>query len=331
MKKISIIVPVYNSEKTIKRCIDSLLKQTYNDIEIIIIDDGSTDKSNNIIRTYKLKSKNIRVIEQSNQGVSIARNRGLSEATGDYIMFVDSDDCLDREACYKLIDEMDEDIDLIIFGLNIYQNGILLRTPHLENGICKLDELQDNYWKLRKINLGPCNKIYKFNKINQYFDATLSLGEDTKFVIDYLKNVDSIKILEDCLYNVYLDNEDSLNRKYREDRLEQLNTVRKYEEDFLYKKYGYVSYKLYNEYFLDLHVILFDVVRRGWGANKIRKIIQNINYENIYEKGRFEKIYYKIFAIFVRQRRTYLLYLLLKTRIIVLKILDAIKNKKVRS
>lgn len=314
MKTISIIVPVYNSESTIERCLDSLINQSYNNIELIIIDDGSKDKSSFIIHEYQELHNNMRVIEQENYGVSIARNRGLLEATGEFIMFVDSDDCLEKDACKTLIDSWEERIDLIVFGMNIYKGNKLLRDPHLNNEIINLWDSQDDYWYLRKINLGPCNKLYKKSNISEIFDSTLSLGEDTKFVIDYLKNVSHIKIIDECLYNVYLDNEASLNRKYREDRLEQLILVRDYEEKFLIQMYGSASYLLYNEYFLDLHVILYEIVQYNLGMHKIESNLAKKDYATIYEKCVFNKKYYKIFSRLVYHNKTMSIYILLKIR-----------------
>ena len=103
--KISIIIPVYNVEKYLHECLDSIINQTFTDIEIICVDDGSTDKSSEILEEYEQKDKRFTVISQPNKGVSAARNRGMQQAKGKYIMFVDSDDWLAHNACeqaYKL-------------------------------------------------------------------------------------------------------------------------------------------------------------------------------------------------------------------------------------
>ena len=101
---ISIIVPVYNTEKYLEKNINSLINQTYKNIEIIFINDGSTDKSLEILEKYAQKDKRIKIINQEKQGVSNARNKGIDSATGKYIMFVDSDDWIDMDACENLID-----------------------------------------------------------------------------------------------------------------------------------------------------------------------------------------------------------------------------------
>ena len=107
MIKYSFIVPVYNTEKYLKKCLNSLVNQTYKDFEIIVVNDGSTDKSSNIISKYQKKYKNIIVIDKENEGLSMARNRGVQKSSGKYIIFVDSDDYVSN----KLLEEVDKKID----------------------------------------------------------------------------------------------------------------------------------------------------------------------------------------------------------------------------
>ena len=107
MIKYSFIVPVYNTEKYLKKCLDSLVNQTYKDFEIIVVNDGSTDKSSNIISKYQKKYKNIIVRDKENEGLSMARNRGVQKSSGKYIIFVDSDDYVSN----KLLEEVDKKID----------------------------------------------------------------------------------------------------------------------------------------------------------------------------------------------------------------------------
>lgn len=107
MIKYSFIVPVYNTENYLKKCLNSLVNQTYKDFEIIVVNDGSTDKSSNIISKYQKKYKNIIVIDKENEGLSMARNRGVQKSSGKYIIFVDSDDYVSN----KLLEEVDKKID----------------------------------------------------------------------------------------------------------------------------------------------------------------------------------------------------------------------------
>ena len=108
MPKVSIIVPVYNVERYLRQCLDSLVDQTYQNIEIICVDDGSTDASSEILTEYALKNSKVRVIRQENSGLSVARNVGFSFATGEYVMYVDSDDWIDVCACEKAVFKAEE-------------------------------------------------------------------------------------------------------------------------------------------------------------------------------------------------------------------------------
>lgn len=108
MPKVSIIVPVYNVERYLRQCLDSLVNQTYQNIEIICVDDGSTDASSEILTEYALKNSKVRVIRQENSGLSVARNVGFSFATGEYVMYVDSDDWIDVCTCEKAVFKAEE-------------------------------------------------------------------------------------------------------------------------------------------------------------------------------------------------------------------------------
>ena len=111
---ISVVVPIYNVEKELERCVESLLKQTYTNLEIILVDDGSTDRCPQICDEYLNEDGRVLVIHKKNGGLSDARNEGLIKASGKYVMFVDSDDYLGLDACEKLCEAMQEDIDFVV-------------------------------------------------------------------------------------------------------------------------------------------------------------------------------------------------------------------------
>lgn len=133
MIKYSFIVPVYNTEKYLKKCLDSLVNQTYKDFEIIVVNDGSTDKSSNIISKYQKKYKNIIVIDKENEGLSMARNRGVQKSSGKYIIFVDSDDYVSN----KLLEEVDkkiDDSDILRFQIATEDEGYTKISEYHEEG-----------------------------------------------------------------------------------------------------------------------------------------------------------------------------------------------------
>lgn len=133
MIKYSFIVPVYNTEKYLKKCLDSLVNQTYKDFEIIVVNDGSTDKSSSIISKYQKKYKNIIVIDKENEGLSMARNRGVQKSSGKYIIFVDSDDYVSN----KLLEEVDkkiDDSDILRFQIATEDEGYTKISEYHEEG-----------------------------------------------------------------------------------------------------------------------------------------------------------------------------------------------------
>ncbi len=203
MAKISIIVPVYNVEKYLRKCLDSLVNQTLNDIEIICINDGSKDSSLNILNEYAQKDSRIRLINQDNLGVSAARNAGLAVAKGEYVMFVDSDDYLELQTCelaYNKILELDA--DLLVFDYTKLYNSHKeesLFTKNFSNNECFLfNESPEVFYN---ISTGVLCKLYK-NKHLGFFDVNLKKCEDAVYFWRYcLENNPKITVLNEYLYN----------------------------------------------------------------------------------------------------------------------------------
>ena len=163
--KVSIIVPVYNTEAYLSKCIDSILNQTYSNIELILINDGSTDNSESIIKKYSSANSNIKYITQKNSGQSKARNKGLEVATGDYIVFADSDDFLESNMIEELIKPFSEDNDIEITICNYY-------IYYSKNNKIKNVLFQNNIPDLKRAYLieapGPCFKIFKKNLLKDF-------------------------------------------------------------------------------------------------------------------------------------------------------------------
>lgn len=208
---ISIIIPVYNTEPYLRKCIDSILKQTFIDLECLLIDDGSSDKSPEICDEYAGKDNRVIVVHQKNAGVSAARNTGIQAARGKYIAFVDSDDYVLQGMYYSLLNEMvHEEKDTSCCGYvhngkeyvpsfnldNISTAGIVY---HLENRL-----LFGLVW----------NKIYNLEIINNHsvrFIAGCSFGEDMIFNLQYFSKINSICCINRALY-FYNDNTDSITK-----------------------------------------------------------------------------------------------------------------------
>lgn len=228
MPAISVIVPVYKVEKYIHRCIDSILAQTFTDFELILVDDGSPDSCGKICDEYAEKDSRIRVIHKPNGGVSSARNAGIDAARGEYLIFVDSDDKVEKhyiEFLYYSLTKSNSDLAISSYIRVQNDNYSCHILPSFQ---LELNELTDDQkillYKLAKYYLiyGPYNKIYKTDIIRQndlQFDETMSFGEDLFFVFSYLFNCKSISYINKPTY-YYYSNSDSLLNKYREDRFE---------------------------------------------------------------------------------------------------------------
>ena len=171
MKKISVIVPVYNVEKYLVECIDSIINQTYTNLEVLLIDDGSTDSSGDICERYASMDNRIKVIHQVNGGLGNARNAGLDNATGDYIMFADSDDFFTPNACEVMLNAIEsKNADYVIGN---YQYCTEESEPW-ENPIFDIDKYRDFKLNIKDyknsfyiMNSSVCNKIFKTSFINE--------------------------------------------------------------------------------------------------------------------------------------------------------------------
>ena len=160
--KISVIIPVYNTEKYLKECLDSIVNQTLKDIEIICVDDGSTDDSLSILQEYAKKDNRIMIIDQKNSGVSSARNSGLDKATGEYLAFVDPDDWIDKDMYEQTIGYMaNNDLDIVCFDVEeVRTNKSFVRYKYAGNkSFTSYEALYEIL--IDGIDNSPCNKIYK--------------------------------------------------------------------------------------------------------------------------------------------------------------------------
>ncbi len=225
--KYSVIIPVYNSEKTIKRCIESITLQKRPDVEIIIINDGSTDGTESICKALQTEHNNLIYLYKENGGVSSARNLGLSVANGEFVMFVDSDDYVDNKCFYTIDKYTQSNADFYQFGFSIVANELVKETCEFSE--CNMNTSEKEAFIsegiiTRSIN-SPWAKIYKrkiIDKNKLRFCEELSVGEDLTFVFSFLLSAEKFERLADKIYFADIGNGESLSRKYREDLSEQL-------------------------------------------------------------------------------------------------------------
>lgn len=239
MKKvdISIVIPVYNAEKYLDRCLTSLVEQTKKEIEIIIINDGSTDNSEKVIK--KFKDDRIKYIKNENQGIGKTRNIGIKESIGKYLMFIDSDDYIEKDACELLYNKAEkEKLDLVICDFyREKENGDKDEEKIID---FKNTSLKENPELLYKINLSPWNKLYNTKMVkdnNILFEEELKY-EDTPFVFISLDKANKIGKVNKCLnhYIIHSNSETTVRDERCFDIFEIIRIVRDYFEDKKYAK-----------------------------------------------------------------------------------------------
>lgn len=235
---VSVIVPVYNVERYLKRCVESILEQTHKNIEIILIDDGSTDSSGMICDEYSKTEDLIKVVHKENEGLGRARNTGMEYATGDYFMFVDSDDDIAADTVESLLgDSLDNDCELTI-GNFIYNNEAMpmpleqktYRSTDVVN-IVLLHLLGSDGNKNDNLSVSACGNLYKKSVISENnitFPSEWKLiWEDMVFNMHLLPHLNAV-FIDHRPYYTYYYNETSTTHKYDSDKLNKILTMYEY-------------------------------------------------------------------------------------------------------
>lgn len=291
---VSIIIPVYNTEKYLRQCLDSVVNQTLKDIEIICVNDGSTDNSLNILKEYKEKDNRIKVFNIENHGVSYARNLGLNNVSGEYVVFIDSDDYVNDVFIEELYNNELETFSDLVFSGRILKN--------------KDDKIISKWIPKKEISYNPINdyddftqwhtvveKLFKYDIIKQnrlYFDETLCYGEDSLFLTQYLSYCYKITAVKKAMYTV-VENKYSLSRnlKYKEKRKHQkqivLNKNKEIKDSYIKNNnYPLVSiiltlYEIKPEYLNDCLNSLLNQTYRNIEIIAINDCSPTINYDYI--------------------------------------------------
>lgn len=278
---ISIIVPIYNTERYLGSCIESLINQSYNDLEIILINDGSTDSSDKICQTYVKQDDRIKYKYIKNSGVSVARNHGLGLATGEYILFVDSDDYIDSDMCRRMMERMKKGkFDLVSCGhSNVYGNKNI--PEHLKNEDITINEIDyELIIYLSKVILGRiCGNLYKKRFINYQFEDDLSIGEDKIFNIEYIKKIESISITSETLYYYRRNVVDSLTNSNWEKQIKNLSLFKEKEFEIYSSLIGNVlADKLsQHNFILSIFFVTLKVIRGNYSYRYKRNIFRYIH------------------------------------------------------
>lgn len=255
-KTLSVVIPVYNSEKCIRHCLDALLDQTYQELEIIVVNDGSTDNTLDVIQSYAERDFRVNVFSHSNQGVSATRNVGIEHATGDYIFFCDADDFPEPDLAERYVSALQEwennDMSFICCGMffdNLYNKNVKNKKHLLELGYGFVEG--ENYILSRasaatlawlKLFNFVTNKCYDLNFIkenNILFDKDTNIGEDLRFNLDYLdKCSGNIGFINKCLYHYVKRGGESLSISYHKNDLEDTKCIYRRFVNWIYAQPG---------------------------------------------------------------------------------------------
>lgn len=251
MVDISVIVPIYNAEKYLNKCVDSLINQTKKELEFILVNDGSTDKTEEIIKSYK--DSRIKYFKNKNQGIGKTRNFGIEKATGKYIMFLDSDDYLKNNTCeilYKNVEKTDADLAICDF-YKIYDSGVEEKIKLLS---FKPTTLRKTPSLVNEINLAPWNKLYKKELITKNkikFVENLKY-EDAPFVIEAFSKAGKIIKVDEYLnyYLIHGNSETTVRDKRCFDILKIIDLIRKNtkNEEYLQEEINKLTVRIITNY-----------------------------------------------------------------------------------
>lgn len=259
--KLSIIIPVYNCEKYIDKCFESLIRQDFKDFEIIAINDGSTDNSLKSIEKYCKKYDFIKLIDKENEGQGVARNIGIKIAHGEYVTFVDSDDYLSGKDSIRLLyNQMKKnDLDLLIYNYNIVINDkIISNNLNLkENKIFKKEEILTSFLETNEVEGFSCNKIFKRDILikNNINFLEHKKFEDIPMVVKYILNSEKIMFNNKKLYNYVMRTDSTTNKINIKSLLDEVDSMHVLLETIINNNYGIFD-KSINKY-LDKKISLY--------------------------------------------------------------------------
>lgn len=283
--RLSIIIPVYNNEKYLRPTLQSVLAQTYPDFEVLVVDDGSTDGSLAICQDFAQKDDRLRVIHKENGGVSSARNRGIEEAAGQYIAFVDGDDCIDSEMYTTMIAILnDTGADLV--DCRVIKETQYMPLPYKQGDVEVSDHPLEYLSKKGYFIDSSLNKVYRRDFIGHTrFDENISYSEDKLFVTELIFKAKKMALVSNVFYH-YIQHGDSLSWQ---------DTVEVWQGNFL------VHQRIY-QHMLDAHITgaVLNSAFRGYVRSIIALLRYTIKYRQENEYNRILKQYKPVLKQFLR-------------------------------
>lgn len=231
----SVVVPVYQAKRDLERCAASWLAQTERELELVLVDDGSTDGSAELCEELAAQDPRVRVIHQANSGVSAARNAGIRAAQGEFLLFTDSDDYVAADYLEKMAKlQRETDSDLVLCGFHhLYEGADILKLPE-ETGSIAMPDFAEHFLRLYEtgyLNM-PWNKMFRREWAGE-FDTSISLGEDLLFNLDYLRKCSRVAVLSEPLcYYIQEEQKVTLSSQKRQNRMELAKRVCRETERF---------------------------------------------------------------------------------------------------
>lgn len=320
--KVSVIIPVYNVEKYLSHCLESIINQTYQNLEIIIVNDGSPDNCHLIIADFAARDSRIKIINQENKGISVARNCGIEACTGELIMFVDSDDWVEAEIIEKLFNKID-DYDLVICSYNrAYEVTLNPRIFDIE-GNFKAKEFQRRLIGLTTEELKDPSqldsmvtvwgKLYKakFIKENQIeFVSTKEIGtcEDLIFNVQYLENCEIVFIINSPFYNYRKINNSSFTSDYKVALFSLWQNLFNHIGKLIHSNEAFFDKAFKNRIALSLIGLGLNEMQNPAGFFKQYKNLHYILQHMLYKKAysalelRYFPLHWRLFFIFAKYR-----------------------------
>lgn len=224
-KKISIIIPIYNVEKYVRQCLESVINQTYKNLEIIIVNDGTKDNSMKIVGEY-LSDERIKVINKENGGLSSARNKGMEDVNGEYTYFLDSDDWLELNTIEILVKNLEENLDII--GANFYLFDEIKKEKKVSNLKVTYEKIEEGkYFLLDEAEIVVWNKLYKtsFLKENRIIFLENIVHEDEDFTFKCYMKAKKIKYISNITYNYRINRIGSIMNEVQKKEKSRKNSI----------------------------------------------------------------------------------------------------------
>lgn len=321
MKKISFIIPVYNGSKYIERCLKNLLNYRGEDVEFIIINDGSYDETDKILKKYKNNDKRIIYINKRNTGVSNTRNVGLDKAIGEYIVFIDIDDYLEENTVYNLLQIIKNNhADLYIMPYFIERNGkkeivnysFINRIYDTKEKIFDLipnliGNVDEKGNRIQNIMGSIWSKVFKSEIIkenNIIMNEKIEITEDLNFLIEYIVHCNKVKIVNYYFYNYVVENNQSITKKYKVNLYNQLESSLNNISKILKKNGVFLDNVIKYKKFYNIYASLVNECKNNINLKNKRKNILKfckiLKKDKIYIKGLSKKE--KIIKIFLEKQ-----------------------------